>query len=92
MEPDIQKELKDLQVTIDQKFEEVKEGITSHEDIKSEIGLKVEELETALQVDGKPIIEYVKEMQKSHWLKAWRKIKRRCLLADRARTTMSSLN
>jgi len=65
MEDTVSKELKALQITIDEKFEEVKEGITSHEDIKSEIGLKVEELETALQVDGKPIIEYVKEMQKS---------------------------
>ena len=65
MEDTVSKELKALQTMIDEKFVEVKEGITSHEDIKSEIGLKVQELETALQIDGKSIVEYVSEMQKS---------------------------
>ena len=65
MEDTVGKELKALQTMIDEKFAEVKAGITSAEDIKSQIGERVEVLETALQIDGKGIIEYVTEMQKS---------------------------
>ena len=66
MEPNkIQEKLDGLLTTVNEKLTEVKEGITPFEDIKAEIGEQVEKLETALQVDGVPVMEYVEKMQKA---------------------------
>lgn len=62
-EIDVKKELTKLAEEINGKMDEYKKGIVSKEDIDNSVSEKLIELEGKFQVDGKPVMEYVKSLQ-----------------------------